>query len=322
MRDYSIHIKSPDAGNIYVNGKFVGFIDNIDTFFIDLKVYCNTLVITKEPESFQKKLLLPYTVKLNFTNGKINCDSDFVKVVPYIFAETDVILKECEVKSYKPVEKIYDNVFGDTNIVVVNDGSSYINIYENEVSKFSYSLPELTKVMCEKETFLKLKGISANNKYYILILDNNYNVIFNDEADKIEESDTEIKILQKINDIAKHARVTVINLTDATKNNYYVYLNSDALTVNNNKIIPYAFMEAVKVNNYNLARTYLDDNLKHQTDDAHLKAFFTNLKNIYYNNYNINENLINYTVEFENTFKSLNFSILNNKIIEIEETEL
>ena len=86
MRDYSIHIKSPDAGNIYVNGKFVGFIDNIDTFFIDLKVYCNTLVITKEPESFQKKLLLPYTVKLNFTNGKINCDSDFVKVVPYIFS--------------------------------------------------------------------------------------------------------------------------------------------------------------------------------------------------------------------------------------------
>lgn len=71
MKNYSLHIKSPEACNIYVNGSFVGLIDNAETFALDLAVYSNTIIITKEPISANLDIVLPYSVKISTSNNTL-----------------------------------------------------------------------------------------------------------------------------------------------------------------------------------------------------------------------------------------------------------
>lgn len=323
MKNFSIHLKSYDASNIYVNGNFAGLIDNVENFSIDIKVYCKTLTITKEPISQHKKLLLPYTVKLNF-NSKISCNSDYVTIVPYKNDEHDILLDSCKVSSHKKLEKIYDDFVDNYNLIVVNDGASYINLYHMNVLKFSITTAEITNVVCEKKNdFILIKG-STGNGYHLIILNeqNNFNVVYNSVCDKIEQTNSHIKILQKLNDIARHAYVTVFNFENGLKEDeYVVYLNEKEVLCEQNKLVPYAFLEAVKVKNYELAKQYLTPSLIEKTSNEHLENYFTNLQKIFYNTYTNNDNLINYTVLCDD-FKSYDFSIKNNKIDDIEEVLL
>ena len=323
MKDFSIHILSSDAGNIYINGKFVGLLDNLDNFSIDLKVYSKTLVITKEPISNEKKLLLPYTVKISFESN-IKSDSELLEIVPYKNNEYEILLKACDVKHYKPLTKIFDEEIDGFNVVVVNDGNSYINIYKNGILKWSDATMEINNITCEhKNNKIIIKGITLNANYYLIVLNENFEVLFNGEAEKIEQDDYQIKLLKKINDIAKHAIVKTINYTDEQPvEDYYVYLKPDAVITDNTKLIPYAFLEAVKVKNYSLAKQYLSAELNLKTKNEHLENYFQNLKNIYYNSYNNNNYVINYTILCDNNYKSYDFTVFNNKIEDIEEVYL
>ena len=324
MKDFSVHIKSTDAANIFINGTFVGLLDNYENFSLDLQVYCESLVVTKQPISKQKKFFLPYTVKLSFENNVPVCDSDFIKIVPYKFNEYDVVLLPCDVKSHKPLNKIYDDFVENLNLVVVNDGQSYVNLYLVNVLKFSTTIQEINAITCEKQNnYIVIKGATLAGNYYLLVIDENgFMPIFNSEVHKIETNGTQIKTLKKINDIAKHAQVNVLDLQNGTNNQeYYVYLNDEAVICESPKLIPYAFLQALKVKNYELAKQYLSQNLNNKTTDEHLNQYFTNLQEIYYNNYNTNENLVNYTI-FANNYKSYDFSIVNNKIDDIEQVNI
>lgn len=323
MKDFSIHLLSSDAGNIYINGSFVGLIDNSETFSIDLKVYSQHLIITKEPISNNKKLLLPYTVKLNFDNDTIQCDSEFVTIVPYKNNEYEIVLNVCDVKHHKPLNKVYDDYVGNFNVIVVNDGISYINIYEHNLLKWSANTNELNAVVCElSNNKLIIKGSTLNGKFYVIVLDENFNELMNSEVEKVEQNEFQIKTLIKINDIAKHAIVKTINLNNLEQSEeYYVYLKDNAVIANHKKLVPYAFLEAVKVKNFTLAKQYLTPELARKTEKEHLENYFDNLSKIYYNSYLQNEYVINYTVLCDN-YKSYDFTIINNKIDDIEQVAL
>lgn len=324
MKNFSIHIKSEDICNIYINGNFAGLIDNIETFTLDLRVYTNKLIITKEPVSKQKKLLLPYTIKLSL-NDKPSCDSELVKVVPYKNQEYDIMLKSGEVKSHKKLEKVFDNYIEQYNLVVVNDGLSYINIYENGAIRLTLSTQELNTISAEKhDDIMLIKAITLNNKYFIMAINcQNFEVVYNQEVEKFEQNENEIKTLENINDIAKHGKVFSLYLKQPyTTYSYFVYMNNGVEPIMQPKLIPYAFLEAIKIKNYALAKQYLSEKLLKNTTDEHLDNYFYDLKDIHYNTYNDNENIINYTLFCGDKIKSYDFSVYNAKIDDIEEIEL
>jgi len=347
----NIHLKSKDAGSIFINGHHVGVIDNIITHYIDLKVYSNKLTITKEPISNNKKLLLPYTVQIEISNNKVTTLSDYVEVIPFKDGAYDVILQSCHIKSHKQMEKVFDDFIENYNVVVVNDGLSYINLYHMNVVKQSITTQEITNISTQyKNGYIIIKGITANNKNYLLALNekDNFNIVFNHEVEKLEESTSRLKAIKKINDIAGHAKVISINFesgqsqstasnteSQPTQSTFYVYLNNEALLCQENKLVPYAFLEALMVQNYKLAKSYLTPELSVKTSDAHLKKYFQNLSAIHYNCHNsisssscietsktnisyCNNNTLNYTVLCD-TYKNFDFSVANGKIIDIEE---
>ncbi len=323
MLNYSIHLKSPDPCNLYVNGNFVGFLDNVETFSVDLKVYSSYLIVTKEPLSSDQKLLLPYTVKLNFLNHKVLAESTYTTVVPFLNHEYDVILQQCDQKHHKPVEKVYDETFEQTNFVVANDGTSYLNVYQNGNLKFSTTMPEIHSVICEKiNNHFVLKGATNDGKFHLLVLnETTLQPVVNTQCDQVEQTPNSIKYLVKMHDIAKHAMVFELSfLENLEQNQYAVYLNENAQTTTNAKLIPFAFLEAVKLKNYTLAKQYLTPKLAESASDEHLNQYFLNLKHIYYNAYHTNPYSVNYTVECDE-LKSITFTLENNKIADFEEVE-
>lgn len=321
MKDFSIHIKSQEACNLYANGNFIGFIDNLETFSIDLKVYCTKLIITKEPVSLKKDISLPYSIKVEFLD-KVSCTSELATIVPYKNQEYDIILSTSEVNSHKELDRVYDNYVEQYNLVVVNDGSSFIHIYENGSIKLSCNTTEIHNISAHKHNdLIVLKGITRNQKYYIMIINTqDFSVMYQEEVEKYEETDNEIKTLQSINDIAKHGKVYSVNYTAPYDNySYYVYLKDGVEPVSSHKLIPYAFLEAIKVENYDLAKSYMSESLSKDTTEQHLQQYFNNLQQIHYNTYNSNDNLVNYTLLCDGKNVSCDFTIFNGKIDDIEQ---
>ena len=82
--------------------------------------------------------------------------------------------------------------------------------------------------------------------------------------------------------------------------------------VKNNKIIPFAFLQALKLDNFKLCSFYLSENLKEIASPEILKSFFKDFKKV--------EFLDDIYLLFyeDNTSLAFNFKVENSKIVKIE----
>ena len=134
----------------------------------------------------------------------------------------------------------------------------------------------------------------------------------------VERSKNIIKTLLKTNKILNTAQVVEINLETLDIQKYNVYLDNNNITETN--LVPFYFLEAIKQEDYNLAISYVDTTLNN-VNQSKLKQYFGEIKDIYYNCYNLNKDYCNYTI-FSPKPRNFNFYIQNYKILEIEEIEL
>lgn len=323
MKDYNLHIFAKCPSIICVNGKNVGVIDKTKNLCIDLKVYSSSLVVSCQPILTENNICVPYSVQLKHDNFQLTSSCNYAKVVPFPNRNYYLILEENPINQ-SGIEKVFDNLVGKYNVVAVNENSCYISIYENTILKYSCTSETLEKVnVSVKNNVLCFKGYTKKHDYFLLLLNTkDYTPIYNSVCHKIEENDSNIKTLKFANDIAKHGIVTEIKLgATPDVNSYLVYANNDAVTISEPKLVPYAFLEAIKIGNLTLARRYLSSTLSGSASDAHLKHYFGNISEIHYNCFNNNANLLNYTI-FNDSYHNFNFSVMNNKIEEIEEINI
>lgn len=242
--------------------------------------------------------------------------------MPFGQSEYDIILQTSQVKHHQALQKVYNETFDNFEITIFNDGQSRIFVYENAVLGFNHTTQQLHAVFCENTPHaLVVQGADDNANNYLLIIDKQtLTPLVNTFCKQIEKNAHEITFLKHMHDIAKHGKVQTYNTqTNTLGDAYFVYLENEKVTTQNPVFIPYAFLEAVKVENYELAQDYLSDNLKSLGTPEHIKEFFPCVESIYYNAYNTNKNIINYTLLTSAGFKNYDFTILNKIIEEIEE---
>ncbi len=105
-----------------------------------------------------------------------------------------------------------------------------------------------------------------NNKYKIKTLE---------EVDILEKQTDKILTYKKLNDIAKHGITKEYNFnSEHIVTTSLVYANNTPNIVSKIELVPYAFFDAVKSQNYDLAREYLTDELSKKLTDLHLEKFF------------------------------------------------
>ena len=267
------------------------------------------------PFSSKNKTYLPYAEKINLE--EIN-RTNHIKIIPFRNNHFELRFSLLEAPNLNPADIIAEEYFGKLNIVILNNSCGNILFYENSKLKKQLTCDSvITAEINQIQNKIIIKCLLNENSYYIAILNiENLEVLKELNCNSFEENKNEIKCLTKLNDFAKHALISSFNYLDEKEDFYNVYLNEKPATTDCQLLIPYAFLDAIKVRNYNLARYYLFSNLNN-VSDSHLESFFGKIKNIYLDSYNLETFKIPYVVENTDGFENVDFIIENNKIKEI-----
>jgi len=236
----------------------------------------------------------------------------------YISKQNSLLLASKKVKTDLTEHNIFFNTNSNLNLKV----ESNYDIFE---ANFDVKIEELKAVVLSQNILIFANGKHKSIVVLLEYLQNKYKPILCETVDILEETETQLKTYKTLFDFAGHG---VVNTFDLKQNllptTQLVYANSSPLLAKHKEIIPYAFFEAIKINNFKLARFYLSQDLSKKLTDKHLKVFFENFDDVQqslstgapdevaliYNNNPCNKTKV-FKLEFDNQNKICNISQLD-----------
>lgn len=271
--------------------------NNFITVSIDLSEN-QTSCINVEP-NLNSGLVFPYKIYLKNINNKLEIISENVNVFTYrniylITLNKFEAIKDMSVLLNDSKFSVYNTYC--TNITIKNGTLKLNELYE--------------KISTKKINNNIIIMLENNNKKYVVILFND-ELIFKDFYNEIKLT-SKIEIFSKLNDITKHAIITSIENQNITKK--IVYYNNTPKLIKNDKIIPLAFIQALKIENIKLCKHYLSSDLKSVSNLDNLKFYFGDFIKV---EPIVNENALVLFYE-DKSHKIFKFSILEHKINKIE----
>jgi len=169
-------------------------------------------------------------------------------------------------------------ILSSQSFSVFNTFCTNVTLQNNTIS-----LPKLFKT-CESQKFGANTILTFDNSY-ALIFTNNNEILFNDYISQISTINSSIEILTNLNDIAKHSIITTIHNKDVSRKTVYMFDHPKLVT--SKKLIPLAFLQALKIDNINLAKHYLTQHLKDIASLESLKSFFGDFSHLELDNNNV-----------------------------------
>lgn len=310
MNTFFAHLKSDVPCTIYANGEYVGVCSKRNS--LDLKIDTKDVYFNVS----QVGNYCPYTLHI-FNNNHCVDTTNNCLIVPFYNNNYDIYLKSIKMNENSPTTTLLNQTIENTKIVILNGILSSINIYDNGSIVYSENVKLLDKANVSKVNGnIILKGFTTTNEYFLLVLNSDFELIYSGYFDNLDESNNLITGFTNVYDIAKHGHICEINLDDLSKINDYYVIKDNGKRCECNELIPQAFLEALKVKNFTLAKSYLCPTLANASN-SHFEAFFGPIQAIYYNCYN-NSSPLNYTV-YNGEYKFYNFMVKNKKITDIEE---
>lgn len=277
MSDIFLHLHSVMPAVFCINGEQVGSIQN-PTQYIALSVCQEQFILYVYPlitihDSFCS---LSYSVKINCSARKPFCDNDLITITDYgqnhfVLCADD--LKVPRINSHKS----HTCASGDCRISILNNQIFAATPRHNFTFTPNHDI--IDAKLDKFNDFYALFTETAEQKNYLILLNKNLQMIFDCAADKIEILDNHIITLTKINDIARHGIVHDYSIQGEeiklTKN-YTVYTQNSPVVPANMYAVPFAFLEAVSIKNFTLARTYLHPALSQSLSNDQMSHFFGN----------------------------------------------
>jgi len=298
MEQYFLHLKSLSPSLLTINGNVVGAIelptDKISIITDERELYlCSYPLIAKKKAGRS----VSYAAKLVLQEA-LSCSSELITLTRFPNNHIEAICSDLVIPHYTTPKGLAQLTLSTGHVATLFEDANQTFIIESSDLLFTFTLPaklseyEINETTIQNTRCIKLNGISAEDKQYVLIvgyIDSGYEHLLDVLADKIEETtEGEINSLEIVRDLAKHGYVEkysfdgrCFNLSD----NYTVYMNSAPEIAPNPHLIPYAFIEAVNVSNLNLARKYLDSELSSALSDQHLRTFFEDYCEVCWNAY-------------------------------------
>ena len=318
MNNYNLHFQTQTPCNLYVNGELFGVIDNNNSFYVDLVVYKDNLIVSCEPINNDDILLIPFSFKLNYKNNKLTSSSNNVKLIPFPNNHFDCYITFKQ--SLLGVSNIINKKLGSFSVLATINTVSTISIFNGDDNLYTTQTKLITNLKFEQLNKLIILSANYNNQCYLLIFNTENNkCLVDDMCIKVEKNNLILKALKSLNNTLYHGKVFEVDLTNGSVKNYNVYLQNFE-PIKEPSLIPYTFLECVKAKDFNLAKTFLDPEVGNVSNQK-LEQYFSGINEIYYNCYYQDPTKKNYTI-IGNTIKNFNFYVRNNKITEIEEETL
>lgn len=125
---------------------------------------------------------------------------------------------------------------------------------------------------------LFLFGETARKTFIVCIIkykNKTYSLTTLEEVELLEENDGKIFTLKRANDIQGHAFTKRYTFSPTLGvETSLVYGEEEPSAVNKKEIVPYAFFDAIKCKNFDVARSLLTEELSLKLSDKHLEKFF------------------------------------------------
>lgn len=317
MQENFLHFLSPVASRIECNGQHFGFIDNENTIELDLICKTNHIFISYIPIS-QDRQSIPYTVQIN-TENTPNTNNEYIKIVPFPNNHYDIIMKPFYYYQMADSTVLFNGNIDKYFISITTNTVTNITIFSGKTIVFNKNTKKIINVKVEKkEETIVITGIINDDNYLMLIVDtNNFNIIYEDIVQSIEDNSTSITSLKNINSIYDYSKVCKFNFSSKQSENYFVYNNRFEEHNIHPFLIPQAMLESIKVEDEHLAKSLLS-NKYNTTTIQQLKSYFGDIKEIHFNRHQNNPYKVNYTIKSDK-YRNYNFLIDNNIVCDIEE---
>lgn len=312
-----LHFTSDVDFNLNINGEFIKTCTGLENKYITIATTKNSLYFTFLPIS-TKQTYLPFTQMLNITNNNVSISSQYVEVVPFKNNHYEVILTAPLSATNTLSSIIREDYFGKINIVLLNNNNGNIFVYEDNKLKKQFVTSSIINAEIKQiNNNIIIKCELEEDKYFLVILNaDNLETLCEGECDIIEENEEEIKSLKKMLDLSKHASVLSFSLQSQQIENYKVYLDGEPKRTTNKLLVPLAFLQALQYENFDLAKSYLSEELA-ETANSEFEGYFGKIQNIYLDRYNLNAAEVGYTVKSNGVFSLFEFAVDNGVIKEI-----
>lgn len=234
-------------------------------------------------KTINDKIAIPYIVNIN---KSLVQNSNEYNVIKYPNQHTEIVLKPflitnttfSEKKSYKieNSKKTLDIYNHNTTNIILKDDNNHLY--------FTYPSPVNFIIAAEIDNICHV--LLQNNKHIYVQINKEKVTIFDDIKNFSFDKNIFSAILPN-HDMAKSGKAIEINFAKPysclTKE---IYVNEAPNIITNNKLIPYAFLEAIKSKNYKLARQYMSQDMQDKLSDTSLSSFFNNVISISHDIYN------------------------------------
>ncbi len=294
--EFTIKLKSQFNAMISFNEIKKKKIDENSFITLNLKILDGEiLTIFVEPIGQDSEIILPYNIYIQCLNGKLKINSHSITELNY--AKIYILT----LKKFKVV----------SNMSVIKTGSSYsvFNTLSTCVTIFDKTIPLKKTFSSATELSSPFHTVLSFDDEYLLVFNNNNEVLFNDFYNKLNISSSSISVLTNLHDIAKHAILCTITKNEVCRKTVYEF--SHPKLTPSPHLVPLAFLQALKVDNFNLCKHYLSQHLKDIATKESLKSFFGDFKSFDLDKKNI---VLFYA---DNSHKVFSFELSFNKITKI-----
>ncbi len=302
---------------IFSNKNFLLEIEN-SNYFLEPTNYVevsncekNNLLLKIYPVD-QSNLSIPFCINIESEKSNIKTQNECVKVYnfnnraeifisPFLISSNIVVYTASHtVKNTKYTISCYEN-----RIKIFSSKGEYV--YETDITNASsFVVNNNINILCN------------NDKGKTLVVFNVLNNVFSQVGgDKIEIDGDTIKTQQNINDMAQHICVcSFVQNDDLTLKEKEIYTKTPQIkSTKNSLLVPYNFFEAIKVEDFKLAKTYLSTQLQNNLTNEQLSSYFGHFDNIGI----LSLSPLCYTLYSNQDAKDYEISLRNDKIVEINQ---
>ncbi len=257
-----------------INNHQIGFVESPNDY-LSIEIDEDFILSCYPLSNSLDEISIPFSAKLNISANKLLCDHSNIAIIDYgarnFIVSTSSLTLPNTAQNTAPFYTTLDDTIITINKHMLNISNGKLNL--------SYPLNnDLFDVKATKNyDFIQILGKLANEQSYLLLLNKNLQVAFEYTADKIEFDGTKIVTLKNLQDIARHGIVSVYQQKNGAfikDNQYSVFTQNEPISPACPQAIPQAFMEALNIENYSLARTYLHPSLSTSLKNEHLRAYF------------------------------------------------
>lgn len=326
MQKY-LHIKPTFDALVEIKNESFELTSNKITSFL-LNSEESNVKINFYPLDNRNKTSIPFCVVANIEKGFVVSKSENCSLINY--PNNNLLL---EVEPFL----LYENTLGehtkkltlqegDVTIFYSRGSTGLVKIENNsDILQFQFSKGINTLDAKASKNTIFIWAENDNKKYSIAIVskDNNqFELKRLENVDLLEIDSNYIKTFRNLHTAIGHGIVGEYPIKTLVGKYKLVKTENKPTFCSDEKLIPYYFLDAIKVKDFALARSYLSQSLSSNLDDIHLESFFDNFYDF---GQNLGENIfpedvaLFYEQNGIKIAKIYHFSIEKGKIADITE---